>query len=194
MAQTESVTAPVQRKLDAPVPRGQTAARPPAAVVQRRIRALELWRPASAPPSLVTQVRATAATAWRWLAHSFRVAMTRTGDLQGSLHADPKALHALIRKTPVAMVTTRDRRGALHSEPMEATDREFDGEIWFATRESAAVLDRIRLRAAVQVTYIDRASNRCVVLDGIGRICAGADRDSARTYVRVDIMSADVWE
>ena len=103
-------------------------------------------------------------------------------------------MRALIRRKRVALVTTRDRAGALHSEPMEASDRAFDGEIWFPTRESAAILERVRTRAAVQVTYIDDLSNRCVVLDGIARVCGGTGPDAASPFIRIDIVSADIWE
>ena len=149
--------------------------------------------PAAPLPTWRTQLRRTAVNAWHWLTHNLRVAFA-SGEIEGSLPADPAAVRALIRRIRVAMVTTRDRAGALHSEPMEASDRDFDGELWFPARQTAAILDRVRSRAAVQVTYLDNLSNRCVVLDGIARVSGGSGHDAAPTFLRIDIMSADIWE
>ncbi len=90
---------------------------------------------------------------------------------------------------------------------MAPTRRLFDGEIWFATPDADPVLDHVRARAPVQVTYLDRETHRSLVLNGIARVCQRAThgagfsalmprRQTAPpiTFIRVDVMSADVWE
>ncbi|MEO5798253.1 MAG: pyridoxamine 5'-phosphate oxidase family protein [Gemmatimonadales bacterium] len=143
----------------------------------------------------------------RWAAHAFRVAMWTAPTAGECLHADPATLRGLIRKSRVALLTTRDRCGKLHTRPMAPTRRLFDGEIWFATPDADPLLDHVRARAPVQVTYLDRETNRSLVLNGVARVCQRAThgagisammprRQSAPpiTFIRVDVMSADVWE
>lgn len=137
--------------------------------------------------------RVAVVAAVRWLVHSTRVALASTAtDNQRALHAQPATLRALIRNARVALVTTRDGNGALHTQPMEPAGRDFDGEIWFGTPSAAPVVDDVLASPAIQLTYVEPTSNRCLVLDGIGRICTGAD--PGRVFIRVDVMSADVWE
>ncbi|MES2306348.1 MAG: pyridoxamine 5'-phosphate oxidase family protein [Gemmatimonadota bacterium] len=143
----------------------------------------------------------------RWAAHTFRVAMWTAPTAGDCLHADPATLRGLIRKSRVALLTTRDRGGKLHTRPMAPTRRLFDGEIWFATPDADPLLDHVRARAPVQVTYLDRETNRSLVLNGVARVCQRAThgagfsammprRQTAApiTFIRVDVLSADVWE
>ncbi|MEP6591460.1 MAG: pyridoxamine 5'-phosphate oxidase family protein [Gemmatimonadota bacterium] len=143
----------------------------------------------------------------RWAAHALRVAMWATPTAGECLHADPSTLRGLIRTSRIALLTTRDRCGKLHTRPMAPTRRLFDGEIWFATPDADPLLDHVRARAPVQVTYLDRETNRSLVLNGVARVCQRAThgagiaammprrpKATAISFIRVDVMSADVWE
>lgn len=149
----------------------------------------------------------TVAKLGRWLAHAFRVAMWSNPAKDESLQVDPAGLRTLIRKSRMALLTTRDKTGHLHTRPMAPTRRLFDGEIWFATPAADPVLDHVRARAPVQVTYLDGTTNRSLVLNGVARICQRTregievsnwfkrrSQSPAVTYIRVDVMSADVWQ
>lgn len=143
----------------------------------------------------------------RWVGHSLRVAMWANPASDQGLQVDPAGLRSLIRKSRLALVTTRDRDGNLHSRPMAPTRRLFDGEIWFATPAADPVLDHVRARAPVQVTYLDGEHNRSLVLNGVAQICQRTRNGDilpswlhrrrntpSVTYIRVDVMSADVWQ
>lgn len=164
------------------------------AVAHAEIRTIELVGRDTASEPFPRRVIRTVRHTWRWLAHNIRIALSTEQSAQHALVQDPIGLRTLIQHTRVALVTTRDRGGALHSEPMEASERDFDGVIWFPTSESAPVLERVRARAAVQLTYHDKHSNRCVVLDGIARICDGTGRRATNRFIRVDVVSADAWD
>jgi hypothetical protein len=171
------------------------ALRDPVQAPRRPIRALELAGRDNRPPSLGTRLRAATERAWRWLARAVRLAVLAPAGGSQALLADPNGVRQLIRDTRFALVTTRDRDGTLHSEPMEASHRTFDGELWFTAPAAAPIVARVRRRAPIQVTYVDANSNRCVVLDGIARICTdAAARNDTRTFIRVDIVSADAWD
>jgi hypothetical protein len=166
----------------------------PDAVARARTRAIELVDRDSASDRFPQRILSSVKHAWRWLAHNIRIALSTEQPVHHPLVPDPVGLRALIQHTRVALVTTRDRSGALHSEPMEASQRDFDGVIWFPASESAPVLERVRARAAVQLTYHDKHSNRCVVLDGIARVCDGTGRHATNRFIRVDVVSADAWD
>ncbi|HEX3927054.1 MAG TPA: pyridoxamine 5'-phosphate oxidase family protein [Gemmatimonadales bacterium] len=135
--------------------------------------------------------------------------------LHAQFHVRPAALaelRRLIRRSRVALVTTRDMYGALHTSPMVPSDRQFDGELWFAASASSPIVDHVLSSADVQVTFPGGRSGRCLVLDGIGHVCRGAELaralwqaelstifprgpvDKGLVFVRVRVMSGDVWE
>jgi hypothetical protein len=163
-------------------------------IAHARIRALALGTGHSTSASLARRVVETVRRTRRWLAHNLRMALFSDQPGRNALVHDPAGVRALIRNARVALLTTRDRDGMLHSEPMEPSERDFDGVIWIPTSESAPVLERVRARGAVQLTYHDKHSNRCVVLDGIARICDGTGRRVMGRFIRVDVVSADAWD
>ena len=115
----------------------------------------------------------------RRLVDLVRGMVTSDRDRRGPPGNGPMALRSLLRDRRVALVTTRDIEGTLHVQPMAASNREFDGALWFATSESAPVLDHVLVCPDVQVTYIDDAANRSLVLDGIACAYWGADLTGA---------------
>lgn len=172
-----------------------------------RLRALRLIGPADDRAEPRRRFGESVIELGRWIAHSLRVAMWANPATEASLQVDPAGLRALIRNGRVALVTTRDRHGHLHTRPMAPTRRRFDGELWFATAEADPIIGHVRARAPVQVTYLDGPSNRSLVLNGVARVCERTDNAAtlpqwftrrkeipAVTYIRVDVMSADVWQ
>ena len=169
-------------------------------------------RPVDWTVPVMDRVRRAAAAWWHWLFHNCRVALTAASEANQAVLANPAGLRSLIRKTRIALVTTRDRDGKLHTQPLEQMDRDFDGELWFATPGSAPLVAHLRAHADVQVTCVEPASSRCVILDGIARVFGGTDslrpgwrpglawwrhrgrRDPAEAVIRIDVVSADVWE
>lgn len=197
MAQAESIRTRETRHFDASGNGGAATAALPRSLARYAkggsIGSLAARQPATQARPFPFRVRAAAAAAARWLLHNTRVALaSTTADDQRALRTQPAVLRTLIRNARIALVTTRDTNGALHTQPMEPAERDFDGEIWFGTPSAAPVVDDILASPAIQLTYVEPTSNRCLVLDGVARICTGAD--AGRVFIRVDVVSADVWE
>jgi len=118
----------------------------------------------------------------------------------------------IVRRSRVALLSTQDVAGTLHAWPLEAFDRTFDGELWFKSSESSAVLDDVLVCPDVQVTYLDEDSKRAIVLDGVATASWGADfttvglqsprpkgwatwsKRPGAAVIRVKVLSAHAWE
>jgi general stress protein 26 len=74
-------------------------------------------------------------------------------------------LWSMMKSTSIAMLTTEDD-GHLRARPMAASQKAFDGTLWFFTRESAAKVGEVRAEHEVGVTYADPKSQTYVSLSG----------------------------
>jgi general stress protein 26 len=92
--------------------------------------------------------------------------MSRTADRAEAI----KRLNELIRGVEVAMLTTAEADGTLRSRPMMMQQVEFDGDLWFFTRASAAKVDEIQHNHHVNVSYAAPDSNRYVSVSGMAEI------------------------
>lgn len=64
----------------------------------------------------------------------------------------------LIAETQVCMFTTVQADGRLVSRPMAVLKTEFDGELWFVTREDARKVGELRAAPRVNVGFASRSS------------------------------------
>lgn len=84
-------------------------------------------------------------------------------------------INELIKDIRFAMLTTAGPDGTLHSRPMATQKNEFNGELWFLTRDDSGKVFDIHHDANVALTYAD-GKNTFVSLSGRARVT----RDQAR--------------
>lgn len=90
-------------------------------------------------------------------------------------HAEAKAKVAeLIAGAKVGMFTTRDERGELVSRPMAAVEREFDGTLWFVSRDDTRKAEQLGREPQVNVTF--SSSSAWVSISGRAEVV----RDAAK--------------
>lgn len=64
-------------------------------------------------------------------------------------------INGLIKDIRFAMLTTAAPDGSLHSRPMATQKTDFDGDVWFLTRNDTAKVIDIEQDAHVSLTYAD---------------------------------------
>ena len=87
-------------------------------------------------------------------------------------------LGELIHGIKVAMMTTVEQDGTLRSRPMWTHDRDFDGELWFFTREHSPKVDAVGRDSHVSLSYSDPTRDRYVSVSGVARLVL--DKEKAR--------------
>lgn len=126
--------------------------------------------------------------------------------------SDFEILQKEIKGIKIAMLTTSDQDGALRSRPMATQDTEFDGTLWFFTREESAKVDSIEAHQKVNLAYADPSGNRYVSIAGAASIVRdrakikelwtpamkawfpdGVD-DPRIALIRVDAEGAQYWD
>jgi general stress protein 26 len=87
-------------------------------------------------------------------------------------------LGELIQGIKVAMMTTIEADGSLRSRPMWTHNRDFDGELWFFTREHSAKVDEVEHDHHVNLSYAEPSKDRYVSVSGRCRLVL--DKEKAR--------------
>ncbi|MDC0711309.1 pyridoxamine 5'-phosphate oxidase family protein [Stigmatella sp. ncwal1] len=87
-------------------------------------------------------------------------------------------LGKLIHGIKVAMMTTVEEDGSLRSRPMWTQERDFDGELWFFTREHSAKVDEVEHDHHVSLSYAEPSKDRFVSVSGRCRLVT--DKAKAR--------------
>lgn len=90
-------------------------------------------------------------------------------------------LNDLIRDIKIAMLTTHDERGGLRCRPMATLKHEFDGDLWFFTRERAGKVEEIQHDDHVNVAYAHPGDQRYVSVTG------------RATVVRDKVKNKEFW-
>jgi len=75
-------------------------------------------------------------------------------------------LGELIQGIQVAMMTTVETDGSLRSRPMWTHDRNFDGQLWFFTREHSAKVGEVEHDHHVNLSYAEPGKDRYVSISG----------------------------
>lgn len=75
-------------------------------------------------------------------------------------------LNDLIKDMKFAMLTTVCQDGGLHSRPMANQKIDFDGTLWFFTRDDSPKADEIRRTQKVNISYVSPKSERFVSISG----------------------------
>lgn len=120
-------------------------------------------------------------------------------------------LWSMMKEVRVAMLTTSDG-GTLRARPMIASQKGFDGTLWFLTRASSHKAAEVEGAPQVGVTYADSAGQNYVSLSGTARMVR--DRPSIEAHwseaarvwfpkgleepdlalLRVDVEGAEYWD
>jgi general stress protein 26 len=87
-------------------------------------------------------------------------------------------LGKLIHGIKVAMMTTVEADGSLRSRPMWTHERDFDGELWFFTREHSAKVDEVERDHHVNLAYAEPSKDSFVSVSGRCRLVL--DKQKAR--------------
>lgn len=87
-------------------------------------------------------------------------------------------LGELIHGIKVAMMSTVEADGSLRSRPMWTHDRDFDGQLWFFTREHSAKVGEVEHDHHVNLSYADPSKDRFVSVSG--RCQLVLDKEKAR--------------
>jgi len=81
-------------------------------------------------------------------------------------NGDIQKLRELIHGIDCAMLTTVDPAGRLISRPMAAQHSEFDGDLWFFTRDDSPKADHVLHNREVNVTFTNSKSGTYVSVAG----------------------------
>ena len=108
------------------------------------------------------------------------------------------------------MVTSTD--GGLRGRPMAAMNKDFNGELWFASRASTPKLDEIKSESHVLLAYSEPKSQNYVSVSGTASVVRDTAKvkelwsEGARVWfpkgpddpeialIRVEVESAEYWD
>ena len=117
----------------------------------------------------------------------------------------------MMRSIGFAMLTSEDD-GQLRARPMVASQKDFDGTLWFFTRASSHKVEEVQTQHRVGVTYAEPSKQNYVSLSGDATLVRDAGSiashwtESMRTWfpkgkddpdialLRVDVTQAEYWD
>ena len=130
---------------------------------------------------------------------------------QDATKDDDGKLWDMMRSIGFAMLTSEDD-GQLRARPMVASQKEFDGTLWFFTRASSHKVEEVQTQHRVGVTYAEPSKQNYVSLSGDATLVRDAGpiashwTESMRTWfpkgkddpdialLRVDVTQAEYWD
>jgi general stress protein 26 len=81
----------------------------------------------------------------------------------------------MIREVQVAMMVTMDEEGRFRGRPMRASQKEFDGILWFFTEAQSPKMGEVRQDDRVLLAYSDPSSQNYVSIYGHAEIVRDAE-------------------
>lgn len=121
-------------------------------------------------------------------------------------------LAELIQGIKVAMMTTVEKDGSLRSRPMWTQNKDFDGQLWFFTREHAPKVDEVERDQHISLAYSEPARDRYVSVTGTAKVVTDKEKmrelwdpslkawfpkgleDPEIALLRVDVTQAEYWD
>ena len=88
-----------------------------------------------------------------------------------------KKLGEMIKDIKYAMLTTVDEGGALRSRPMATQNKEFDGELWFFTKDSAPKVNEVEHQHHVNVSYTHPDDQTYVSISGQAKLVRDPEKN-----------------
>lgn len=126
--------------------------------------------------------------------------------------SDMEVLAKEIKGIKIAMLVTSDSDGQLRSRPMATQDTDFNGTLWFFTRDESPKVDAIANDSHVNLSYADPDGNRYVSICGTASIVRDREKmrelwtpsvkawfpegleDPQLALIKVDVVSAQYWD
>jgi len=123
-----------------------------------------------------------------------------------------KKIGELIKSIRIAMLTTAAEDGSFDSRPMATQETDFDGVVWFLTREESGKVSEIKADSHVSLVYADPSNSKFVSAKGRASVSKDhakihelwnpmfkawfpeGEKDPHIAVLRVDISEAQYWE
>ena len=123
-----------------------------------------------------------------------------------------KKIGELIKEVRICMMATLNGDGTIDTRPMATQETEFDGTVWFLTRQESGKVHEIKEDAHVTLVYSDPKNHDFVSAKGKAQISQdkakihdlwnpmfkawfpGGEEDPSIAVLRVDINEAEYWE
>lgn len=83
---------------------------------------------------------------------------------------DVAKLAELMKDVRIAMLTTVEPSGELRSRPMGVQQVEFDGDLWFFTKEHSAKVEDVQRDQQVNVSFSNPDKQRYVTITGVANL------------------------
>ena len=127
-------------------------------------------------------------------------------------YGDRQKVWELIKDIKIALLVTTGDGGKLRGRPMAAMNKDFDGDLWFASREGAPKLAEIAEHAQVLLAYSEPKSQNYVSVSGTATVVRDRSKvkelwsEGARVWfpkgpddpdlslIRVAVESAEFWD
>ena len=121
-------------------------------------------------------------------------------------------LAELIKGIKVAMMTTVEKDGSLRSRPMWTQNKDFDGQLWFFTRDHCPKVDEVERDKHINLGYADPSHDRFVSVSGTAKVVTDKEKirelwdpslkawfpkgleDPDIALLRVDVTKAEYWD
>lgn len=123
-----------------------------------------------------------------------------------------KKIATLIDGIGTAMLTSVDTDGSLHSRPMGTLAMDFDGTLWFFTRDHSKKVEEVERESHVNVAFVDVDDDVYVSLRGKATLSMDRERiedlwnpifkawfpqgldDPELALLRVDVERGEFWD
>lgn len=123
-----------------------------------------------------------------------------------------KKIGELVKGIRICMMSTVDEVGQVHSRPMATQETDFDGTVWFLTRNTSDKVHNIEEHERVSLEYADPKDSKYITLRGRARVSRDQRKidelwnpmykawfpegkeDPEIAVVRVDVTDGDYWE
>jgi general stress protein 26 len=83
---------------------------------------------------------------------------------------DRQKVWELIKDIGIALLTTHSADGKLHSRPLAASQKDFDGQLWFITQDGSPKISELLANSNVLLAYSDPKSQRYVSVSGTAEV------------------------
>lgn len=123
-----------------------------------------------------------------------------------------KKIAELIKGIKIAMMTTAAPDGSFDSRPMATQQAEFDGSVYFLTRQESGKVHELANDSHISLLYADKDEGKYVTVKGKGTVYRDeakihdlwnplykawfpeGENDPAIGVLRVDVSEAQYWE
>lgn len=87
-----------------------------------------------------------------------------------------KKLWEKVKDIKVAMMTTHESDGSLRSRPMYTQETEFDGNIWFFTKDDSPKITEINKDTQINLSYADSDEDTYVSVSGTAQVVKNKEK------------------